>query len=200
MEGPHEHLEHIEHQEHAAHSPFDKKVAMTMAIVAACLAAVTLASHRAHNETLQLQIEASIKQNEVTDEWGRYQAKKIRQYGYEAMAAESEFLAHDPSKEEKANSAIADWRKKAARYEGELKELEEKNKEKEGEVKSLIKRSELTHHQGDRFDLGELGIELSLVLCSVAVLTKRAAFWYSGMGVGFVGAVAALTAFWIGGH
>src|SRR5436309_2594410 len=33
MEHPAEHVEHVQHQEHASHSPFDRKVAMTMAIV-----------------------------------------------------------------------------------------------------------------------------------------------------------------------
>ena len=46
-----------------------------------------------------------------------------------------------------------------------------------------------------RFDLGELGIELALVFCSLAVLTKRLGFWYSGISVGLIGGVVALTAF-----
>jgi len=41
-----EHVEHVEHQQHAAHSPFDRRVAMTMAIVAAMLAAVTAVTVR----------------------------------------------------------------------------------------------------------------------------------------------------------
>jgi len=53
------HLEHAEHAQHAAHSPFDRRVTMTIAIIAAMLACVTLLSHRAHNETLALEIEAS---------------------------------------------------------------------------------------------------------------------------------------------
>ena len=55
--------------------------------------------------------------------------------------------------------------------------------------------SERMHHQSDWFDLGELGIELALVLCSIAVLTKRATFWYSGMVIGVIGAAVGLTAF-----
>ena len=43
--------------------------------------------------------------------------------------------------------------------------------------------------------LGELGIELALVLCSVAVLTKRPGFWYSGMAFGLVGLAVSLSSF-----
>ena len=40
---------------------------------------------------------------------------------------------------------------------------------KRGEA--LREESERAHHRADRFDLGELGVELALVLCSLAVLT-----------------------------
>jgi hypothetical protein len=62
--GTEHHLEEAEHVKHAAHDPFDKRVAMTMAIVAAALACVTMLSHRAHNQTLQLQNEALREQSE----------------------------------------------------------------------------------------------------------------------------------------
>jgi hypothetical protein len=192
MEGPAEHLEHIEHHEHAAHHPFDKRVAMTMAIVAAGLAAVTLASHRAHNETLQLQIEASLKQNLVTDQWSYYQARNIRRHEYTALAKLAAFTAKDPAQANQAQSAIDDWNKRATEYEQELKKMEKENKDMEEEVKRLINESVHAHHQGNWYDLGELGIELSLVLCSVAVLTKRAPFWFSGIVIGLVGAAVAL--------
>ena len=45
------------------------------------------------------------------------------------------------------------------------------------------------HHLGDRYDMAELGVEIGLVLCSLAVLTKRRGFWYAGMLCGAVGVV-----------
>ena len=36
-------------------------------------------------------------------------------------------------------------------------------------------------------------VEFALVLCSVAVLTKRKEFWYAGIGFGLLGVVVALT-------
>ena len=50
------------------------------------------------------------------------------------------------------------------------------------------------HHRGERLDLGELAIELALVLCSLAVLTKAPSFWYWGIGAGLVGLAVAATA------
>ena len=52
-------------------------------------------------------------------------------------------------------------------------------------------------HRADRFDLGELGVELGLVLCSVAILTKRSLFWLIGMNATLVGVAVAATAFFL---
>lgn len=196
MESPAEHLEHVEHQKHAAHDPFDKRVAMTMAIVAATLATVTLLSHRAHNDTLRYQSEAAIQQNRATDHWGYYQAKNIRRHQYQAYDQISSFVAVSSGKEEAAERARSNWAKKAAQYKKELPEMEKDGHEKELEVDRLMEKSHAAHHQADFFDGGELGIEIALILCSIAVLTKRAAFWYSGILFGVIGAGVAAFGLW----
>ena len=80
--GPEHHIEHAEHAAHAAHDEFNKRVTMSIAIVAAVLACVTMMSHRAHNETLRLQGEAlkqqtqaSIKSTKAANKWSYYQNK-----------------------------------------------------------------------------------------------------------------------------
>jgi hypothetical protein len=186
MEHPAEHVEHVEHQQHAAHNPFDRKVAMTMAIVAAGLAAVTLLSHRSHNETLRLQTKAS-------DQWNFYQAKNIRQHEYEAYILLLGSVAKDPSKEEEAKKAMETWEKQIKKYKIELPRMME-------EAKEMEKGSHANHQQAFYFDMGELGIELALVFCSLAVLTKRIGFWFSGMAVGILGAIVASLAFILPHH
>ena len=64
MANAHEHLEHAEHAEHA-HEPFDKRVAVSVAIVAAVLAGISMLGHRKHNEVLQLTTEANIHHTHV---------------------------------------------------------------------------------------------------------------------------------------
>ncbi|MBY0523824.1 MAG: DUF4337 domain-containing protein [Gemmataceae bacterium] len=215
MERPSEHVEHVEHQQHAAHSPFDRRVAMTMAIVAALLASVTMLSHRAHNETLRLQNEAAILQTEsgilhtqATDQWGFYQAKNIRGHQYTALLAMSDFVARDASREEELKKATDYWRKQAKKYEetdlpkikADAERLTREAKDKLDASIAKQNASHEVHKQGDRFDLGELGLELGLILCSIAVLTKRAGFWYSGIVAAITGVVAGATAFLIHGH
>jgi ferric-dicitrate binding protein FerR (iron transport regulator) len=183
------HLEHAEHAHHAARDPFDRRVMMTIAIIAAVLACVTLLSHRAHNETLQMQIEANDNFTLASDTWNRFQGKKNRQYLYEAFAD----LARMNKKELTAESdkQIASWQAKVEKYEEENKEIENEAREFEKEAKRFKLKSEHLHHVGNWHDLGELGVEFGLVLCSVAVLTRRASYWLTGMGAALVGVILA---------
>src|SRR5690348_6997468 len=73
-------------------TPFDRRVAMTMAIIAALLALVTMLSHRAHTETLSSQeqansvrTQANIYHTRASDEWAFYQAKNIRSVEYQGF-------------------------------------------------------------------------------------------------------------------
>jgi hypothetical protein len=204
MSDTHEHLEHAEHAQHAAHDPFDKRVALTIAIIAAVLAAVTLLSHRAHNETLQLQIEAGIRQGQATDKWNEFQANNNRRHEYDALSKMLDFLTKEPAKAEQASSTVIDWKKKVEDYKpqpsagddakkGKLDRLEEEAREFERQVREKRHESHFAHDKGGRFDLGELAVEFGLVLCSVALLTKRREFWYAGIVAAAAGALVAAT-------
>jgi hypothetical protein len=186
-QGTEHHVEEAEHAQHAAHHPFDRRVAMTMAIVAAALACVTLLSHRAHNEVLQDQILAADRITEAADQWAYYQAKKNREYMYDADAALLADVAKDPAASDKAAGQIKDWKEGAAKYKEETKEIEAKAQELTRAAGEFRERSEAAHVRGNFFDVGELGIELALILCSIAVLTKRRPFWLFGIVIGLIG-------------
>jgi hypothetical protein len=54
-----------------------------------------------------------------------------------------------------------------------------------------------SHRQGERLDLAELAAELSLVLMSLAVLTKRASFWHAGIVAGVAGVAIVSWTLWL---
>jgi len=205
--GPEHQIEHAEHAAHASHDSFDKQVTISIAIVAAVLAAVTMLGHRAHNETLQLQGEAGIQHNAATNKWAQYQASNIRDHLYQSLLELSASLpAKSDSKETQGeiDAARQRWqdqrnkyKKNLPEYKGEAETLEEQSKAKIGE-------SHVTHARGTRFDIGELGLQLGVVLCSLAILTKMKSFWYAGLLGALAGLLVALTGvfglFLGGGH
>ena len=91
---------------------------------------------------------------------------------------------------------VVDAETTAARYRAEgvairqKAEKEKKQADKHAEKgKGYRKKSDALHKQADWFDAGELGIDLAIVLCSVAILSKDRKFWFAGIGVAAVGAV-----------
>src|SRR5262249_23929671 len=169
----------------------------TMAIVAAVLAGVTLLSHRAHNATLLHQIEGNIQNTEAADQWAFYQAKKGREHLYEAMEELVNVTSSDAKSNEAAKSSRAKWQASAERYKGEAEDIKTKAETLHHESEKSQEESHHSHLRADRFDLGELGVELAIILCSVAVLTKRRGFWLSGIVFGVLGAAVAVTGFFL---
>lgn len=196
MTSTHEHLEHGEHAHHAAHDPFDRKVSMTMAIIAAVLAAITMLSHREHTETLRLQSEANSIETRAVDKWNYFQAKNIREHEYEAFQLLLGAVAHAPGNEDAAKKAQASWASYIKRYkEEELPQLKKEAEDLEKEAKKYNHLSHLSHERTGRFDLGELGVELGIVFCSLAVLTKRNSWWHGSMVLALIGFLVAMSAF-----
>src|SRR5262249_19743988 len=135
-------LEHVEQAKHAAHSPFDRKVAMTMAIVAAVLACVSLLGHRAHTDTV-------LKSTLAADQWSFYQAKKGRQDLYEGLSDLVSADSTDSKPRDSIETSLAKWQANIERYKTEAEKIKD-------DAEGLHQESEQSHHRADRFDLGEL--------------------------------------------
>jgi hypothetical protein len=222
MEGAHEHIEHAEHAGHA-HDPFDKRVAVSVAIVAAVLAGISMLGHRKHNEVLQLQgdanrlttessiiqTKANIDHTHATDQWGFYQAKNIRQQMYTANLGLLDVGSRDPAKSKDAEALRKQMKGQVDKYKQELPAMmdearhltesgEKKQQEalkKQDEAKAKIDESHHAHHQADRLDFGHLGSEIGIVLCSLALLTKRRSFWLAGIGATLLAIVLVASAY-----
>jgi hypothetical protein len=189
--------EEAEHAEHHSQDPFTKRVALSMVVIAALLATVKLFGHRTHNEVLAEQIRADTSHTEESDSWNRYQAQRLRAHIYNAEVINRGGKDSDENseeslvapKEEKLRKVYEDKRSKA---EGKAKEEKKYAEEKKKEAEKHNDDAEHAHHRANYLDAAELFVEIGLVLCSVAILMTRTAFWYGGMVVSAVG--GALTA------
>lgn len=215
MSSPHEHLEHAEHAEHHASDPFNQRVAVSMAIVAACLAGISMIGHRTHNDVLQLQgesntlrTEAATAEVEKSNLFAWYQSKKLRQAQYEVSAQLLELSA--VSDREKATQQKKDWKSKADAYnqsndkKDNLPDLvEQGNKASERaerhkvEARKALDEAMHVHKQADRLDIAHLLAEVALVLCSITLLTKKKIFWYLGLGAAVVAIGLTVSAYFI---
>ncbi len=166
IEELHEHVEH-------AKDPFDKRVAATMAILAAGLAVVSVLGHIATTDEL-------LNQQKASDQWAYYQAKNIRRYQSE--------VARDLF----AGMKLAD---KSQEYNGNAEKYRKDDEEIQKEATGLENESHLRGRQALRLHFGEVFLEISIVFASLAILTKRTFVYWAAVAVGLAGVgIAATTA------
>lgn len=167
-----------ESAEHGAHNPSLAPVSLSMAILSVLVAVVGLMGHRAHTEETVLQTKAN-------DQWAYYQAKDIRLHMDKAIADLESFVSvSDPAKAAQAREAnLAE----AEKYKKQTEELQ-------SEAKDLDRETDLASRRANRYDLGEIFLEVALVITSITLLSGRRVFWHTGLVLGVAGMVVASTA------
>lgn len=167
-----------ERAKHARENPDLAPITITMAVLAVLVATASLLGHRTHTEEI-------ILQNKVTDQWSYYQAKNIRRHTNELFADLTTVIT---TKDEEGITKLGEkYRAEADRYKDEQNELDAKARELEQET-------ERTRRKADRFDLGEVFLEVALVITSITLLSGRRIFWHLGLLFAAGGVVMACSA------
>jgi|BarGraIncu00222A_1022003.scaffolds.fasta_scaffold17176_1 hypothetical protein len=150
-----------------AKDPFERKVALSIAIIAVVLA--VFSTYGDHAKT-----SAIILTNQASDQWAFYQAKSIKEH----LTETEEKLMKAINKETGISKEInTDAQKK---YEVELKEIKQKAEELTEEA-----RHETTITQ--RSDIATLIMQVSIVLCSIAILSRWKRIWHIGIATSLIG-------------
>ena len=168
--------EELEEHAHHAQDPFDKRVAATMAIIAALLAVVNVLGQYLVTEELLLQQKSS-------DQWAFYQAKSIRRY---ISQTTSDIVAQT-----KGDATLS------KRYVGESARYRNEGEEIQKEAQALEHESRSKGQEGLRVHFGEVFLEIAIVLSSLAILTKRKAMFMGAIGACLTGAIVAVTALFV---
>ncbi len=168
-----------EQAEEARHNPSLKPVSLTMAVFAVLLASVSLLGHRSHTEEV-------LAQSKASDQWAFYQAKSIRRHTYEIFA---ELMSTTTTKDAaKAQQNSEKFTQQAERYRDEQKEIEK-------EARSLEHEVLVAGRKANRFNLGEVFLEIALVVTSITLLTANRGYWVMGLVFAALGVVVAGTGF-----
>jgi len=166
----------VEEHVHHAQNPFDKTVAGSMAIIAAVLAVVSVLGQHFNTEKL-------LNQQLGSDQWAYYQAKDIRRYTAQATGDLLTALKADPA-------VISRYTQDANRYKQQSAEIQDKAREFERERDRAGQRA-------DHFHLGEILLEIAIVFCSLAILSKRQPLFVGGVALAVIGGVIAVAAYWV---
>jgi hypothetical protein len=155
-----------------------KSISLGISILAVLVAMVTVLGHRSHTEAVLMQSRAG-------DQWNEYQAKKIRM---DNLSVTVDLLTMEPTNNAAITNAKTDeYKAHIEKWKSDLAEEQEKARDFEKEV---------THAeaQAARYDLGEALLQISVVLCSITLFTRKRAYFLLGLTLGVVGIVVASSA------
>jgi hypothetical protein len=153
-------------------------ISLAISILAVLVAMVTVLGHRSHTE-------AVLAQSRAGDKWSEYQAQKIRADNTQTVI---DLLRLQPSTDSAAvEKKVSEYTAHIAKWNSQLASEQEEAHDLEAEV----------HHaeaQAGRFDLGEALLQISVVLCSITLFTRRRLYFFLGLGIGALGLAFAASA------
>ena len=170
-----------EHAEHGAHDPSMAPVSLSMAILAVFVAMITLLGHRTHTEEVVMQTKAN-------DQWAYYQGKDTRLHTDQKLVGLAGFMA--TSDAAKASNWIESTKSEAEKYDKQKDEIL-------SEARKLESEADLARRKADRYDLGEVFLEIALVVTSITLLSGKRMFWYGGLVLGVIGIIVASTVIFV---
>ena len=162
-----------------AKRPFEKRVAITIAVLAAALSFIGNVGDNAKTDAI-------IKTNEASNAWGYYQAKSIKERicGSEMDTLGILFAGGDRNALDEKTKSL---REDIARYQKESSEIK-------SDAEKLTQEAAHCSKVNDRCDQSSLILQLAIILCSVAILSEWRALWLTGIAAGAVGVILGATA------
>ncbi|HMK29185.1 MAG TPA: DUF4337 domain-containing protein [Terriglobales bacterium] len=148
--------------------PEERKIGLTMALVAVLLALATMLGHRSHTEEVLIQTKAN-------DQWAYYQAKNVRSHMYEADSQLAAVVAN-------GGKLAEDFHNRAGDQKRDAEEIRKKAEELENETVAASRKA-------NQFDTAEIFLEIAIVLCSITLLTASRGFWLFSFAFSLIGVV-----------
>jgi len=174
---------------------FDRKCSLIIAIIASILVINSMGAQNAAGA-------ANFLNAQAINTYAFYQARTIRQndVGLAATTLEAIAEAALPAGNGAAREAIrlqaAALREKVVSYESDAQSGEGK-KELLAKAREAERARDVAMDRGPYFDFAGLFLQLSIILFSVVLITKRRTLYLSGLIVGAVGTVLSLDGFFM---
>ncbi len=163
-----------------AKDPFDKRVALTIAIIAICLSFISNLGDNAKTSSI-------LRTSEASDQWNYFQAKSTKAL-LAAMHGDMIMRLSSEERSEDARNRAVQLGKDAQRYDVEKAEIKK-------EAEALVADAKHFSAINDRCDQAALLLQIAVIVCSVAILGQSHKFWWLGMVLGIAGIAVGATAY-----
>jgi hypothetical protein len=156
----------------------ERNIGLVIAVIAVILAFVSSAAHDAQNEEIVLNVKAA-------DQYNFYEARKGRLLSYQ-LAIDT-LHRTDPNHADEAAKEILDYTSKIDHEQTEADKTLQEARDQEAEARLMARRANV-------LDYGEIALQISIVLCSISILTEMFLFVYLGLGAAGIGVVITIVA------
>ena len=129
---------------------------------------------------------AVLSQSQASDQWAFYQAKSIKQHTYEVHLALLRLQKGVPE----TQVLIQTYTDQIGRYEGEKKEIKAK-------ADALEHQRDEARHHGAHFGIAVMFLQMSILLCAIAGLTKKYPLWWTSLVIGAMGVFFFVNGFYL---
>lgn len=163
-----------------AKDPFDKRVALTIAIIAICLSFISNLGDNAKTSSI-------LRTSEASDQWNYFQAKSTKAL-LAAMHGDMIMRLSSEERFDDAKNRAVQLGKDAQRYDVEKAEIKK-------EAEALVADAKHFSAINDRCDQAALLLQIAVIVCSVAILGQSHKFWWLGMVLGIAGIAVGATAY-----
>jgi hypothetical protein len=164
-----------------AKNPFERRVAMTVAVIVVCMAVFA-------NRNDNAKTQAILANTRASDAWAHYQAKSVKEHAYDIQGR---VLAAAGG--EQTAAVRADFAREVERYRGEKETLR-------GQAEALEQGVERSLAINERCELAVLVLQLAAVMCSLAILAHWRLCWFVGIALGLAGVIVGGSSFALRGE
>ena len=165
-----------------ARDPFDKKVALTIALIAICLSFISNVGDNAKTSAI-------LRTSHASDQWNFFQAKSTKALMTGMHGDLIMRLSTDERAEDARNQAMQIG-KEARRYDAETAEMK-------ATAEKLTAEAAHFSAINDRCDQASLLLQIAVVVCSVAILGQSHKFWWAGIALGIAGMGTGVSAYFV---
>jgi Domain of unknown function (DUF4337) len=138
-----------------------------------------------------------LNQTLASDQWAFYQAKSIKSYIYDFRRENLEIQVATLEKQKgndtlitKYNGMIADYKQKVKTYETEKEALSK-------DAKGFEKLREDSKLHSAKFGIAVIFLQISILLSSIATLSKKRFVWICGLALGVIGILYFIDGFFL---
>jgi hypothetical protein len=176
-------------EEEEKKSKWTDYLAITTVIIAVCATLSTFKGGGYSNQSL-------LNQTKASDQWSFYQSKSMKGYIFEmqkdnfSIQRSSIEKTASPDLLSKYDAKLSEYDKKIAQYEKDKADIKQKATEFEKE------RDDCKAH-GNEFGIAVIFLQISILLSSIAALSKKKRVWYFGLLVGILGIVYFVNGFFL---